>query len=252
MQAVVKAMNKWRHYLLRHTLTSTQTMRPSQTFLKQPSLTPRQACWVQLYSDYDFNLFHAPRKDNFAVDALSHRPDYVIASDNPSLSAYGTWIRAHLHAVPQKQISKSVTLGPAAALAPSWLLLGASQPRSGHRAAKNTPWLPLAMTPLILSTAFQSEIFWFLQQALWKQLVMQDTLRHFRLPRVLVSERDPRFTSNFWKALCKRLGTSLNISTSHHPQTGGQTKCANRTNEDMLRAYVSPQQSDWHEHLIAA
>jgi len=196
--------------------------------------------------------FHAPRKDNFAVDALSHRPDYVIASDNPSLSAYGTWIRAHLHAVPQKQISKSVTLGPAAALAPSWLLLGASQPRSGHRAAKNTPWLPLAMTPLILSTAFQSEIFWFLQQALWKQLVMQDTLRHFRLPRVLVSERDPRFTSNFWKALCKRLGTSLNISTSHHPQTGGQTKCANRTNEDMLRAYVSPQQSDWHEHLIAA
>ena len=26
-------------------------------------------------------------------------------------------------------------------LAPSWPLLGASQPRSGHRAAKNTPWL---------------------------------------------------------------------------------------------------------------
>jgi len=67
-----------------------------------------------------------------------------------------------------------------------------------------------------------------------------------------VSDRDPRFTSNFWKALCKRLGTNLNMSTSHHPQTDGQTECANRTIEDMLRAYVAPHQSDWDEHLITA
>jgi hypothetical protein len=55
--------------------------------LKQPSLTPRQACWVQLFSEYDFNLYHLPGKDNFAADALSRRPDHVITSDNPSLSA---------------------------------------------------------------------------------------------------------------------------------------------------------------------
>ena len=36
---------------------------------------------------YDFNLYHLPRKDNFAADALSRRPDNVIANDNPSLSA---------------------------------------------------------------------------------------------------------------------------------------------------------------------
>ena len=72
-------------------------------------------------------------------------------------------------------------------------------------------------------------------------------------PRLYVPEdRDPRFTSNFWKALCKRLGTNLNMSTSHHPQTDGQTERANRTIEDMLRAYVAPHQSDWDEHLIAA
>jgi hypothetical protein len=67
-----------------------------------------------------------------------------------------------------------------------------------------------------------------------------------------VSDRDPRFTSNFWKALTKRLGTTLNMSTSHHPQTDGQTERANRTVEDMLRANVSPLQSDWDEHLVAA
>jgi putative transposase len=42
------------------------------------------------------------------------------------------------------------------------------------------------------------------------------------------------------------------MSTSHHPQTDGQTERANRTIEDMLRAYVAPHQPDWDEHLIAA
>jgi len=42
------------------------------------------------------------------------------------------------------------------------------------------------------------------------------------------------------------------MSTSHHPQTDGQTERANCTIEDMLRAYVAPHQSDWDEHLIAA
>eukprot|EP00983_Pelagomonas_calceolata_P063475 1147747-Pelagomonas_calceolata.AAC.1 len=68
----------------------------------------------------------------------------------------------------------------------------------------------------------------------------------------LVSDHGPRFTSNVWKALFKRLGTNLNMSTSHHPQTDGQTERANRTVEDMLRAYVAPFQTDWDEHLVAA
>ena len=42
------------------------------------------------------------------------------------------------------------------------------------------------------------------------------------------------------------------MSTSHHPQTDGQTERANRMIEDMLKAYVAPHQSDWDEHLIAA
>ena len=42
------------------------------------------------------------------------------------------------------------------------------------------------------------------------------------------------------------------MSTSHHPQTDGQTERANRTIEDTLRAYVAPHQSDWDKHLIAA
>jgi hypothetical protein len=64
-----------------------------------------------------------------------------------------------------------------------------------------------------------------------------------------VSDRDPRFASEFWEAVFKKTGTSLNMSTANHPQTDGQTERANRTIEEILRAYVAPRQDDWDTHL---
>ena len=72
------------------------------------------------------------------------------------------------------------------------------------------------------------------------------------IPSAIVSDRDPRFTSLFWNALWQQLGTKLQMSTAFHPQTDGQTERQNRTLEEMLRAYVSYEQDDWDEHLVAA
>ena len=41
------------------------------------------------------------------------------------------------------------------------------------------------------------------------------------------------------------------MSTASHPQTDGLNERANRTVEDMLRAYVSPHHNDWDQHLTA-
>lgn len=65
------------------------------------------------------------------------------------------------------------------------------------------------------------------------------------LQEVLISDRDPRFTSEFWTELHKLLGTKLNISTAYRPQTDGQTERANRTLEEMLRSYCMDNQNDW-------
>nr|GEV07902.1 putative reverse transcriptase domain, ribonuclease H-like domain, aspartic peptidase domain protein [Tanacetum cinerariifolium] len=46
------------------------------------------------------------------------------------------------------------------------------------------------------------------------------------------------FTSNFWKSFQKAMGTLLDMSTTYHPQTDGQSKRTIQTLEDMLRACV--------------
>ena len=84
------------------------------------------------------------------------------------------------------------------------------------------------------------------------RLFFDHVFRLHGLPKRIVSDRDARFTSRFWKSLLRNLGTTLAMSTAYHPQTDGQTERTNRTLEDMLRAYVGYDQSDWDKKLTAA
>jgi hypothetical protein len=84
------------------------------------------------------------------------------------------------------------------------------------------------------------------------KIFFREVVRLHGIPEVIVSDRDPRFTSRFWSALWSLLNTKLNMSTAYHPQTDGQTERANRTLEETLRAYVSYHGDDWDEKLTAA
>ena len=53
------------------------------------------------------------------------------------------------------------------------------------------------------------------------QLYMNDIVRLHVVPMIIVLDRDPRFTSSFWKSLYKAMRTKLNFSTTSHPQTNG-------------------------------
>eukprot|EP00253_Pinus_taeda_P015083 PITA_15083 len=80
-------------------------------------------------------------------------------------------------------------------------------------------------------------------------LFMQNVFRLHGLPKVIISDRDVKFTSTFWRTLFAELGTQLNFSTAYHPQTDGQTERVNQVLEDMLRAYVMMKPNQWEEYL---
>ena len=54
----------------------------------------------------------------------------------------------------------------------------------------------------------------------------------------VVSDRDVRFTSRFWKKFHEELGTQLHFITAYHPQTDGQSEWTIQTLKDMLQAWV--------------
>ena len=54
------------------------------------------------------------------------------------------------------------------------------------------------------------------------------------LPLKIISDRDPRFTGEFWKTLFGLLGTEISLSTAYHPQSDGQSERTNRTTEEAL------------------
>ncbi|KAL4013763.1 hypothetical protein IC575_025946 [Cucumis melo] len=58
----------------------------------------------------------------------------------------------------------------------------------------------------------------------WAQLYMSEIVRLHGVPVSIVSDRDARFTSKFWKGLQTAMGTRLDLSTAFHPQTHDQTE----------------------------
>ncbi|MCO5612466.1 hypothetical protein L7F22_066733 [Adiantum nelumboides] len=81
------------------------------------------------------------------------------------------------------------------------------------------------------------------------RLFVKEIFRLHGMPKSIVSDRDSKFTSHFWRATFESIGTQLCMSTTFHPQTDGETERVNRILEDMLRMYVNENQSNWNEYL---
>lgn len=71
----------------------------------------------------------------------------------------------------------------------------------------------------------------------------------FGLPDRIISDRDKQWATDFWKSVIARYSGVLALSSSHHPQTDGQTEILNATIEQMLQAYVANNRKDWSDWL---
>nr|GEU84523.1 putative reverse transcriptase domain-containing protein [Tanacetum cinerariifolium] len=81
------------------------------------------------------------------------------------------------------------------------------------------------------------------------RLYLKEVVTRHGIPVSIICDRDPRFTSKFWKAFQKAMGTRLDMSTAYHPKTDGQSERTIKTLEDMLRACVIDFGNGWERHL---
>ena len=65
-------------------------------------------------------------------------------------------------------------------------------------------------------------------------IVLKEVVRLHGIPESIMSDRDARFTSIFWRELQKLMGTKLLMSTAFHLQMDGATERANRSIAQIL------------------
>ncbi|GJT06646.1 putative nucleotidyltransferase, ribonuclease H [Tanacetum coccineum] len=71
------------------------------------------------------------------------------------------------------------------------------------------------------------------------RLYLKEIVCRHGVPVSIISDRDPRFASRFWRSLQKSLGTNLDMSTAYHPETDGQSERTIQTfGNFVLRACV--------------
>jgi len=81
------------------------------------------------------------------------------------------------------------------------------------------------------------------------RLFFKDVVKLFGLPKTIMSDRDTKFLSHFWKTLWSRPETKLNFSTFSHSQTDGQVEVGNQSLDTMLREILKGNHKSWDEYL---
>ncbi|MBW0489789.1 hypothetical protein O181_029504 [Austropuccinia psidii MF-1] len=70
-------------------------------------------------------------------------------------------------------------------------------------------------------------------------LIWNNIISTCGVPKIIISDRDPKFTSEFWTNLYGMLGTKIALYTAYHPQTDGLAERMMQTMEEILRRFCA-------------
>ncbi|GJV09492.1 putative reverse transcriptase domain-containing protein [Tanacetum coccineum] len=213
--AVVFALKMWRHYLYGTKYVVFTNHKSLQHILDQKELNMRQRRWLELLSDYDCELRYHPGKANVVADTILNAQVKARKEENFEAEYLCGMIknlepRANGTLCLKNRIWKweNITMDFVMKLpkTPSgqdtiWVIV--------DRLTKSAHFLPMKETDSM--------------EKLTRQYLKEVVSRH-GVPVLIISDRDSKFTSHFWKSLNEALGTQLDMSTAYHPQTDGQSE----------------------------
>ena len=174
----------------------------------------------------------------------SARPTHLRVRRSFYFHNMATYVRRYVDTCDACNRSKSRTAAPLGLLESPGLPLGPNDtisidfimdlqpdPVTGHdgvlvcvdRFTKRLRLLPVSSRITGRQTAELLERQWFMQ---------------YGYPRVIISDRDPRFTAHYYRELMALLGVELAMSSGNHPQTDGATERRIRVLEECLRCYI--------------
>lgn len=84
------------------------------------------------------------------------------------------------------------------------------------------------------------------------RLFINNIWKHHGFPRSIITDRDPKFVSAFWRSFTKCLNVQHSMTTANHPEADGQTERTNRTLLQYLRLYTQKNPTEWLDFLPCA
>nr|GEU53230.1 reverse transcriptase domain-containing protein [Tanacetum cinerariifolium] len=217
--AVVFALKIWRHYLYGTKYTVFIDHKSLQHILDQKELNMRQHHWLELLSNYDCEIRYHPGKANILEAQTEVRKLKNLKTEDVEGIPQWKWDNFTINFVtklPRTQ-SRNDTI---------WVIVS--------RLTKSAHFLPMRESDPMGKLA---------------RLYLKEVVTRHRIPVSVIYDRNPRFTSNFWRSFQKAMGTQLDMSTTYHPETDGQNERTIQTLEDMLRVCVIDFENGWERHL---
>ncbi|GKB35861.1 putative reverse transcriptase domain-containing protein [Tanacetum coccineum] len=287
--AVVFALKIWRHYMYGTKCTMFTDHKSLYHILNQKELNMRQRRWLELLSDYDYEICYHPGKtqarkpENLKTQDIGgmlienskdpaklrteklepHMDGTLCFNGRSCLPCYGdlrTMIRHEsykskysIHPGSDKmyQDMKKLYWWPnmkadIATYVSKCLTYAKVKVEHQRPSGYDTIWV-------IIDRLTKSAIFVPMRETnpmeKLARMYLKEVVTRHGIPVSIIYDRDPRFTSNFWRSLEKALGTSLAMSMAYHPETDGHSQRTIQTLKDMLRACVIDLGNGWVKHF---
>nr|KYP61005.1 Retrotransposable element Tf2 [Cajanus cajan] len=237
LAAVVFSLKSWRHYLYGARFTVFSDHKSLKYLFDQKELNMRQRRWMEFIKDFNFQLIGqiCLPCDSELRRAVLEEGHMSRLSIHPGMTKmYQDIKKSFWWPGMKKEIAKFVA---------------ASEARRGFIVGtRNSDSIWVIVDRLTKCAHFLLvNKRWSLERL--AQLYIREIVRLHGVPSSIISDRDPRFTSRFWKTLHQALGTRLRLSSAYHPQTDGQSEKTIQSLEDLLRACVLDHLGSWEEVL---